>query len=171
MASRIDAANKNIDQLLRAYENSQADRDLQPGRGSLQPDIKNHALYRTGNQILATCHAILDRHDQANSSSMSNRSLSIPQREWEEDAESTKELVRYGRLYYDSVVRSLVVPGGGDVSELLRDKRGELGDKGKLAVNFFTKSRKPPTGDTWGQVAQNQIEALTALAKTVPEGD
>ncbi len=155
----------------------------------------DHPLYTAGNEVLDLFHATVARYEQANEAlralrsrgdaDSSNRgkdgsdekknSADALASSWSNDYAEVRKLLQYGRVYGDSLVREIILPNAtpsaptssiatpGPVPE------SSLNQTGRSALDMFPRSRATvASGQTWGETARSQMQALTGLLRTLP---
>ncbi|CAK7275000.1 hypothetical protein SEPCBS57363_006453 [Sporothrix epigloea] len=178
---------KNIDSIREVYDTASA--------GAVT-SVTDHQLYAAGREVLALFHATIARYEQANvalgqifqeEAEANGKTMKDVLASWQKDRGEANKLLHYGRLYGDSLVRGIIVPktaaggsagsgeGGGRRDKLLVDAdagglpESGLNKTGRTALGMFPKSRATVArGQTWGEAAKSQVQALKGLLKTLP---
>ncbi|CAK7226680.1 hypothetical protein SEUCBS140593_006324 [Sporothrix eucalyptigena] len=151
--------------------------------------IADHQLYKAGREVLELFHATIARYEQANTAleqalkgDAGDKTVDDVQASWNKDREEAQKLLRYGRVYGDSLVHEIIVPKtvpggpvGGEGQGKTKDSKldampeSELNKTGRTALDMFPKSRATVArGQTWGEAAKSQVQALKGLLKTLP---
>ncbi|CAK7234829.1 hypothetical protein SCUCBS95973_009066 [Sporothrix curviconia] len=151
----------------------------------------DHPLYVAGREVLELFHATLARYEQANAAleqalrgdaNGGHKTVDAVQASWKKDREEANKLLRYGRVYGDGLVHDIIMPktapGGPVVGRAGQFKDSNLGGAlpesglnktGRTALGMFPKSRATVArGQTWGEAAKSQVQALKGLLKTLP---
>lgn len=93
---------------------------------------------------------------------------------WDRDHEEARRLLQYGRAYGDNLVHEIIVPqaGGSTSSPIFHADNIGLDRTGRSAIGLFPRSRATLVGgQTWGEAARKQMQALTGLIQTLPGGE
>ncbi|KIH95223.1 hypothetical protein SPBR_03963 [Sporothrix brasiliensis 5110] len=160
----------------------------------------DHPLYIAGREVLALFHDTLARYEEAGKAlqqallgagdgdgndngdaGTTTKSVDAVQVSWQQDRAEAHKLLRYGRVYGDSLVHEIIVPktsadggtaGGGKAKDLVSGMAapaGGLNQTGRSALQMFPRSRATVArGQTWGEAAKSQVQALKGLLKTLP---
>lgn len=185
--TRVQRDKKNIDSIREVYDTASA--------GAVT-SVTDHQLYAAGREVLALFHATIAQYEQANvalrqifqeDAEVNGKTMKDVMASWQNDREEANKLLHYGRLYGDSLVHGIIVPktaaggsigsgeGNGRRDKLLGDAdagglpESGLNKTGRTALGMFPKSRATVArGQTWGEAAKSQVQALKGLLKTLP---
>lgn len=178
---RVKQDKKILERIREAHDTASAGASL---------GVADHPLYVAGREVLELFHATLARYEEVNKAleqalkggdDTSVKSVDAVQASWKQDRAEAHKLLRYGRVYGDSLVHEIIVPktvaGGGaigtggsrDIEPGLAVPESGLNQTGRSALKMFPRSRATVArGQTWGEAAKSQVQALKGLFKTLP---
>ncbi|KAK5629326.1 hypothetical protein RRF57_005041 [Xylaria bambusicola] len=90
--------------------------------------------------------------------------LALPVATWEQDKHNFKEVLAYGSRYGEALLGSALAPHLMESTEI--DELGSS-EKEQLVKNLFKGGRRISDQETWGQVAEDSLKQLSAIARTI----
>lgn len=126
---------------------------------SVSVDIEDTPLFLQTQEILRHSRNMLSRHEAVEKSSQ-YPDLVVPTQTWKRDTQKLSELVAYGLRHGEKLVESHLGPGP-------KEQAVETPDEAEcLAPELFEQTMKAVGLRTWGQIANEQMEALTGVVLT-----
>jgi hypothetical protein len=90
--------------------------------------------------------------------------LELPATRWKQDMEDFTDLLSCSGQYGETLVEGVLAPKSGGPLVIHQPPAGE---NERVARKLFNDSRKMLDGETWGHVAEDQVNWFSALARTV----
>ncbi|EFW98905.1 3 exoribonuclease family protein [Grosmannia clavigera kw1407] len=122
---------------------------------------------RTNNELREQCSCLTGFSASTGST---GPSLSV-KAAWQKDHEEARKLLQYGRAYGDNLVHEIIVPqtDGNGSAPIAHADSIDLNCTGRSAIGLFPRSRATLVGgQTWGETARTQMQALTGIVRTLP---
>ncbi|KAI1095429.1 hypothetical protein F5B19DRAFT_504251 [Rostrohypoxylon terebratum] len=125
---------------------------------------ETHILFQEARSAILGGHALLEQFKEADKL-IKNHKLDLPTEKWKQDGRDYKELLACGREHGEKLVESKLVPNSYPSPSPDTYKAIE---KDSMISELFKDSSKAKGGDNWGTIATDQMEKVSAVAKTIP---
>lgn len=127
---------------------------------------EGHALFNKAQAVVSKGYALLEQFREADKQLDGHKlQLKLPTETWKQDKQDNKEILACGREYGEKLVENRLAPNAYSLPQ--HDKYSAT-DKEKTVAGIFKDSRKASDENTWGTIAADQVQKITALIKTVP---
>ncbi|KAI1150454.1 hypothetical protein F4825DRAFT_13458 [Nemania diffusa] len=90
--------------------------------------------------------------------------LELPMAQWKQDKQDIREFLGHSGRYGEALVGSLLAPES-PASPVF--DQANASEEGQFAKELFKDSRELMGGETWGQVAEDQLKHFSAIARMV----
>jgi hypothetical protein len=127
---------------------------------------EDHPLFRLYQANREDHRQLLEQFELVEGQLDANK-LELPITRWRQDKEEITQVLGCGRKYGETLVGSVLAPRSTMPPSL--DRLGK-DEPDRVIRGLFKGSRELLDGETWGQVAEDQLKQFSALARTVQSG-
>lgn len=92
--------------------------------------------------------------------------LELPAAKWKQDYQEIREFLTSSGVYGETLIGSVLVPESAANPVLNQPNTGE---KDQFVKELFKDNQKVLHGETWGQVAEEQLNHFSAMARMVQQ--
>ncbi|KAI0426063.1 hypothetical protein F5Y09DRAFT_351635 [Xylaria sp. FL1042] len=125
---------------------------------------EDHPLFQKAQAQREDFNSLL-KHFETMEEQLKSDKLELPVATWKQDKQDMKELLAYGGRYGEALL------GGALAPELAASPEIDLpgtSEKDQLVKELFKDGRNVLDEETWGHLAEDQLEQLSAIARRLP---
>ncbi|KAI1825722.1 hypothetical protein F4861DRAFT_500447 [Xylaria intraflava] len=147
---------EKFDVIFKQLSQRRADGEL----GALRKE--DHPLFQQARTNMEDHQSLMEQFKLVEEQLNANK-LELPVARWKKDEQEIKELLSCGGRYGESLVGNALAPGS-----VVVVRQTEASEEDKFARELFKGCQKALDGETWGDVAEDQLKQFSAIARMVP---
>ncbi|KAI0513165.1 hypothetical protein F5B22DRAFT_276376 [Xylaria bambusicola] len=126
---------------------------------------EDHPLFQRRRAQREEVSSFLKGLETMEETQLESEKLALPVSTWEQDEINFKEVLAYGSSYGEVLLGNALAPYSMGSTEI--DQLGSS-EKEQLVKDLFKGVRRNSDQETWGEVAEDSLRQVTAIARTIP---